>query len=113
MFRIVNLFRASFLAVALTFIIVFQSKAQQTAPEKKDDKPATEQKQESSFGNVMLKLGKGLMKEVSRRLNLEETEIITVKKETSDDGREKYRVNTGKFSFTVRKKNKQDTTGHK
>jgi hypothetical protein len=60
-----------------------------------------------SFGEVMLKLGKGLIREVSRRLNLEEAEIITVKKEATADGGIKYHVDTGKFQFDVKKKPKQ------
>ena len=59
-----------------------------------------------SFGEVMLKLGKGLLREVSRRLNLEETEIITIKKEATPDGGVKYHVDTGKFQFDVKKKPK-------
>lgn len=59
-----------------------------------------------SFGDVLLKLGKGLMKEVSRRLNLEETEIITVRKEVTADGGYKYHVDTGKFQFDIKKKQK-------
>jgi hypothetical protein len=59
-----------------------------------------------SFGDVMLKLGKGLLREVSRRLNLEEAEIITVKKEATPDGGVKYHVDTGKFQFDVKKKPK-------
>jgi hypothetical protein len=54
----------------------------------------------------MLKLGKGLVREVSRRLNLEEAEIITVKKEATPDGGVKYHVDTGKFQFDVKKKPK-------
>ncbi len=91
-------------------LAVGQAKAQQASGK---EGVAMEQKKGKSFGDVMLKLGKGLVKEVSRRLNLEETEIVTVKKETSSDGREKYRVDTGKFSFTVRKKSKSDTTSRK
>jgi hypothetical protein len=43
---------------------------------------------------------------VSRRLNLEEAEIITVKKEATPDGGVKYHVDTGKFQFDVKKKPK-------
>ncbi len=59
-----------------------------------------------SFGEVMLKLGKGLVREVSRRLNLQEAEVITVKKEATPDGGVKYHVDTGKFQFDVKKKPK-------
>ena len=59
-----------------------------------------------SFGEVMLKLGKGLLREVSRRLNLEEAEIITIQKEATSDGGVKYHVDTGKFQFDVKKKPK-------
>jgi hypothetical protein len=68
--------------------------------------PAVPQKPGKPFGEVMLKLGKGLLREVSRRLNLEEAEIITVKKEATPDGGVKYHVDTGKFQFDVKKKPK-------
>jgi hypothetical protein len=93
--------------LAAVLLLASQAYAQAT-----DDRPANtpgpdpKQESNSSFGNVMLKLGKGLVREVSRRLNLEESEVVTVKKEVAPDGREKYRVNTGKFSFTVRKREK-------
>ena len=67
---------------------------------------AAPKKAGKSFGEVMLKLGKGLLREVSRRLNLEEAEIITVKKEATPDGGVKYHVDTGKFQFDVKKKPK-------
>ena len=93
-------------------LLARQAHAQATDPPPTDKPgPEPEQKSNSSFGNVMLKLGKGLVREVSRRLNLEESEIVTVKKETAPDGREKYRVNTGKFSFTVRKREKSQNPG--
>lgn len=66
--------------------------------------PVVQQKSASSFGDVMLKLGKGLLKEVSRRLNLEEAEIITVKKEETADGATRYHVDTGKFQFDIKRK---------
>ena len=103
--------KAGFLGVSVVLIAMGQANAQQSA--RKEPDPPVDKKSNSGFGDVMLKLGKGLVKEVSRRLNLEETEIVTIKKEVSTDGREKYRVDTGKFSFTVRKKSKPDTTGQK
>ena len=59
-----------------------------------------------SFGNVMLKLGGSLAKEVKRRLNLEEASIARVKKEAQADGSYKLRVETDKFTFYVRKRDK-------
>ena len=59
-----------------------------------------------SFGNVMLKLGGSLAKEVKRRLNLEEASIVRVKKEAQADGSYKLRVETDKFTFYVRKREK-------
>lgn len=59
-----------------------------------------------SFGDVILKLGGSLAKEVKRRLNLEETAIVRVKKEAQADGSYKLRVETDKFTFYVRKRNR-------
>lgn len=108
MSRITKIIQFGFAAILVVYATIGQAQAQQSSS--KDTNPPKEQKKTSGFGDVMLKLGKGLVKEVSRRLNLEETEVVTVKKEVAADGREKYRVETGKFSFTIRKKNKPDTT---
>ena len=87
-----------------------QAKAQSPAPPAggtgSNPPAAPPPKPGKSFGEVMLKLGKGLAREVSRRLNLEEAEIITVKKEATPDGGVKYHVDTGKFQFDVKKKPK-------
>lgn len=61
----------------------------------------------------MLKLGKGLLGEVKRRLNLEEAEIITVTKQKQADGSLKYHVDTGKFAFDIKKKPKKKDAGKK
>ncbi len=86
-----------------------QAKAQSPAPPAGgtgSNPPAAAPKPGKSFGEVMLKLGKGLVREVSRRLNLQEAEVITVKKEATPDGGVKYHVDTGKFQFDVKKKPK-------
>jgi hypothetical protein len=113
MSRIRPLIKACFLGMAILLAAISEAKAQQSSQKDKNTDLPSEEKKANGFGDVMLKLGKGLVKEVSRRLNLEETEIVTVKKEVASDGREKYRVDTGKFSFTVRKKSKPDTTSKK
>ncbi len=109
MSRFIKTIQLSLIAMLLAWVMTGKVYAQQSAP--KDDNPPAKQDKSNGFGDVMLKLGKGLLKEVSRRLNLEESEVVTVKKEVTADGRDKYRVDTGKFSFTVRKKSKVDTTG--
>ena len=87
-----------------------EGKAQSPAPAPGSTAPnppaPAPEKPGKSFGDVMLKLGKGLAKEVSRRLNLEEAEIITVRKEATADGGYKYHVDTGKFQFDIKKKPK-------
>lgn len=55
----------------------------------------------------MLKLGEGLVKEVKRRLNLEEAEIVTITKEAQPNGSIKYRIETPKYTFYVKKKPKK------
>lgn len=87
-------------------VFILRAHGQAPTGRKKQDNPSG--KESKSFGDVMLGLGRGLVKEVSRRLNIEESEIVTIKPETRPDGGKNYRVATNKFSFTVRKKNKKN-----
>jgi hypothetical protein len=96
----------------ITLLTTQWASAQSQMPANESVSNATEEtarpKNEKSFGNLMLKLGKGLLNEVTRRLNLEEAEIITIKKDTLANGGQVFHVDTGKFSFDIRKRSKTD-----
>jgi hypothetical protein len=108
LFIVLKLLRFLLISAAV-FLCTNHGWAQKATAPATPDEPVKQQKSSSSLGDVMLKLGKGLLKEVSRRLNLEEAEIITVRKEAAADGSIKYHVDTGKFQFDIKRKAKSAT----
>ncbi len=98
-----------FLVIGGVFLLGTQcTQAQASANQPKPQPPtSTKSAKASGFGDIMLKLGEGLVKEVKRRLNLEEAEIVTITKEAQPNGSIKYRIETPKYTFYVKKKPKK------